>query len=228
MKLLTIALSFLAFVPVILGQGTGLRTTNGVATGTFTITNYASPAYYSLWNGRTQFFGGGISGVSMMRDGGFYSEPTAQIVGGTFHGNGGGLTNLSSATNFPAGPNYVFNGKVTLNSNVYITTLSFPTNRWPGPTNALLLNTNYLNFVASGDCAITNVGGQDATMNTWATVTISNSTASDITVRTYSPGIRLQGASTTAALVIGSGKEGYLSFHCRGVLSTNLVTSTQQ
>lgn len=124
--------------------------------------------------------------------------------------------------------NLTFNGKVTFNSNVVVTTLSFPTNAWPGATNTLLLNTNYLNYVATTDCAITNVGGQDATMNTWATLTVSNSTASDITVRTYSPGIRLQGASTTAALVVGAGKEGYLSFHCRGVLSTNLVTSTQQ
>lgn len=137
-----------------------------------------------------------------------------------------------SSTNAPAATNYsqniTYNGKITFNSNVVVTTLSFPTNAWPGATNTLLLNTNYLNYVAATDCAITNIGGQDATMNTWATLTVSNSTASDITVRTYSPGIRLQGAATTAALVIGAGKEGFLSFHCRGVLSTNLVTSTQQ
>ena len=101
------------------------------------------------------------------------------------------------------------------------------TNLWAGPTNTLLLTTNYQFFVATGDCNITNVGGQVAGQNTWATVTVSNSTASDITVRLTAAGLRAQGITTTTALVIGAGKEGYVDVHCRDFKSTNFITSAQ-
>ena len=116
----------------------------------------------------------------------------------------------------------MFSGKTTFNS------MSFPTNGWPGPSNVLNLLTNYVYYVASGDCAITNVGSQQASLNTWATLTVSNATASAITVRTTAAGVRAQGSTTTAALSIGAGKEGYLTFHSRDFHSTNYVTSTQQ
>jgi hypothetical protein len=85
-----------------------------------------------------------------------------------------------------------------------------------------------LNYVSSTAVAITNIGGQISTLNTWSTLTISNSTASDITVRTYANGPRAQGSATTFSLVVGAGKEGILSFLSRGLLTTNFVTTTQQ
>lgn len=147
---------------------------------------------------------------------------------GVVHGNGGGLTNLASATNFPAGPTYVYNGKVTFNSNVVVNMVSYNTNAWSGPTNSLILGTNYLNYIATGDCNITNVSGQDATLITWSTLTISNSTASSITARITASGVRLQGSATTASLPIAAGKEAMITIQCRGVLSTNMVTTAQQ
>lgn len=141
---------------------------------------------------------------------------------GTFAGNGGGLTNLVGATNFSSSVTYNFNGKTTFNA------VSYNTNAWAGPTNPIVLTTNYQFFVASTDCEITGVSGQLADQNTWATLTVSNSTASPITVRSTATGFRPQGAATSSAMVIGAGKEGYLSYHSRGVLSTNFVTTSQQ
>lgn len=140
---------------------------------------------------------------------------------GIYIGNGAGLTNLIGATNFNSSVVYNFNGKTTFNS------VSYNTNRWAGPTNTLILATNYQDFIATTDCNITNVGGQLAGQNTWATLTISNSTASDITVRSTAVGLRAQGLNTTTALVIGAGKEGVLSYLCRDFKSTNFVTTAQ-
>lgn len=139
-----------------------------------------------------------------------------------FFGNGAGLTNLIGATNFPSSVVYNFNGKTTFNA------VSYNTNKWDGPTNTLVLSTNYQDFITTTDCNITNIGGQLARQNTWATLTISNASASDITVRSTAAGIRPQGSGTTAALVIGAGKEGILSYLCRDFKSTNYVTTAQQ
>ncbi len=144
------------------------------------------------------------------------------IVSTNFIGNGAGLTNLIGATNFSSTVTYNFNGKTTFNS------VSYNTNAWAGPTNSLTLTTNYQFFVASTDCNINGIAGRIADQNTWTTLTISNSTAGDITVRSTASGIRPQGSSTLAALVVGAGKEGYLTYHCRGFLSTNYVTTAQQ
>lgn len=155
-----------------------------------------------------------------IKDGAGLTNPIVQV--GTITGDGGGLTNLVSATNFPPSVTYQFNGKVTFNS------VSYNTNLWAGPTNTLNLSSNYQDFIASGDCNITNVGGQLARQNTWATLTISNSTGGNITVRSTASGLRAQGSSTSAALVIGAGKEGVLSFLSRDFKSTNFVTTAQQ
>lgn len=152
----------------------------------------------------------------------------AVMTVGQWVGNGAGLTNLASATNFPAGPTYVYHGKVTFNSNVVINSLSFPTNLWSGPTNTITLNTNYQDFVASTDCAITGVKGQIAGQNTWTTLNISNSSGSAITVFTTASGVRLQGASTSAALSVPAGKEALFSFLSRDFKSTNMVNTVEQ
>ncbi len=141
---------------------------------------------------------------------------------GFFAGNGGGLTNLIGATNFSSSVTYNFNGKTTFNS------VSYNTNAWAGPTNSITLTTNYQFFVASTDCNVNGIAGRIADQNTWTTLTVSNSTAADITVRSTATGLRPQGSSTLAALVIGAGKEGYLTYHARGFLSTNYVTTAQQ
>lgn len=139
-----------------------------------------------------------------------------------FVGDGGGLTNLASATNFSSTSVYNFNGKVTFNA------VSYNTNLWAGPTNTLLLSTNYQDYITTTDVNITNVGGQLARQNTWATLTISNASAGDITVRSTAAGLRPQGSGTSAAMVVGAGKEGILSFLSRDFKSTNYVTTAQQ
>ncbi len=143
------------------------------------------------------------------------------VISFKFTGNGAGLTNLVGATNFTSTVTYNFNGKTTFNS------VSYNTNLWNGPTNTFVLTTNYQDFVASTDCAITAVGGQLAGQNTWGTLTVSNSTAAPITVRVTASGVRAQGPNTTTALAIGAGKEGMLTFLSRDFKSTNFVTSAQ-
>lgn len=132
------------------------------------------------------------------------------------------------STNFDDVAPIVFKGHVTFNSNIVVQGLSFPTNTWAGPTNTFYLRTNKQFFVASTDCALTNIGGQLAGLNTWGILTVSNSTASDIVVRSTASGLRAQGPLTTTALTIGGGKEGILSFESRELYSTNFVTSAQQ
>lgn len=225
-------------------QGTAVRSNNGIATNLTHVgaqTNGPGATVVHLSSGSTAVGAGTLyslldtNGLFRMLIVGtnifFRDTNTVQLrispvgveaQGAGFVGNGAGLTNLTGATNFNSSVTYNFNGKTTFNA------VSYNTNAWAGPTNPIVLTTNYQFFVASTDCAITGVSGQLADQNTWATLTVSNSTASPITVRSTATGFRPQGASTSTALVIGAGKEGYLSFHSRGVLSTNLVTSTQQ
>lgn len=110
--------------------------------------------------------------------------------------------------------------------------LVYPTNlAFAGHTNQFILANNYATLVASSDMAVTNVGGAVAGQYKWGTLRIRNSQSTNITVRTYSNAvavIRIQGPSSTNALVIGPGKDGFLSYHVDDVLSTNLVTTTQQ
>lgn len=219
------------------GQGTAIRSLNGIGTNvnlksTTTLKNAAETATITLvpsLNGASSRLT--INGVPVAADviiedsvitaDRFIGVTTPGFVG--YHtGNGAGLTNLIGATNFSSSVTYNFNGKTTFNA------VSYNTNAWAGPTNPIVLTTNYQFFVASTDCDITGISGQLSDQNTWATLTVSNSTASPITVRSTATGFRLQGSASTAALVIGAGKEGYLSFHSRGTLSTNVVTTTQQ
>lgn len=188
----------------------------GVGTNFLTINDTNGTARITL-EGRSLFLSDIFGNTQLLVSDSGVVNPTS-----TFIGNGAGLTNLIGATNFSSSVTYNFSGKTTFNS------VSYNTNAWAGPTNTLVLTTNYQFFVASTDCNITNVGGQLATQNTWTTLTISNSTAADITVRSTAAGIRAQGSSTLAALIIGAGKEGYLTYHSRGVLSTNFVTTAQQ
>ncbi len=195
----------LLFALCLSAQGQAIRNLNGQGTNTtFWGTNVIEGAFFT-------------EGLFIVHNG-LYADGSDIAAGGVFTGNGSGLTNLASTP----GVTYVFSGKTTF------TSTSYPTNGWPGPSNTLNLLTNYVYYVASGDCAITNVGSQQASLNTWATLTVSNSTASAITVRTTAGAARAQGSTTTAALSIGAGKEGYLTFHCRDFLSTNFVTSAQQ
>lgn len=143
-------------------------------------------------------------------------------VTGIFVGNGAGLTNLAGATNFNSSVTYNFNGKTTFNA------VSYNTNKWEGPTNTLVLSTNYQDYITTTDVNITNVGGQLARQNTWATLTLSNAAASSITARVTAPGVRAQGASTSAALVIASGKEAIFTFLCRDFKSTNYCNTVEQ
>jgi hypothetical protein len=196
----------LLFALCLSAQGQAIRNLNG--TGTNLLLYGSSALTYPLI----------IQGGNGIRINSDVGNLMALIATNGFTGDGAGLTNLASTP----GVTYVFSGKTTF------TSTSYPTNAWLGPSNTLDLLTNYVNYVAAGDVAITNTGSQDPRLNTWATLTVSNSTASAITVRTLAPGVRAQGSTTTAALSIGAGKEGYVTFHSRGFLSTNYVTSAQQ
>lgn len=235
------------------GQGTAIRAINGLGTNTTIydgltlrpgaaaanrgITNIGPMLIYlgagslgSVLNimdtnltGRLQIQGHNIylndtNGASQLR----VTSLGVELPTGPISGDGSGLTNLIGATNFSSSVTYNFNGKVTFNS------VSYNTNLWSGPTNTLVLTTNYQDFITTTDCNITNVGGQLAGQNTWTTLTISNASAGDITVRSTAAGLRPQGSSTTAALVIGAGKEGILSYLSRDFKSTNYVTTAQQ
>lgn len=131
-----------------------------------------------------------------------------------------GLTNSPTQTNIFQDIHY--NGKITLN------VLNHTTNLWAGPTNSITLSSNYQKFIASGDCNITNVGGQIAAKLTWASLTISNSSAAAITVRSTLSHLRLIGPTTSTALSVGAGKEGQLTYTSWDFHTTNLVTAAQQ
>ena len=219
------------------GQGTAIRSQNGFGTNTSfygtttnaTINQMGSSVLGSLW---TLLDTNGLNRIAIVSTNMTFRDTNniqlrispngVEAVTAGFVGNGAGLTNLVGATNFSSSVTYNFNGKTTFNA------VSYNTNAWAGPTNPIVLTTNYQFFVASTDCEITGVSGQLADQNTWATLTISNSTASPITVRSTATGFRPQGSATSSAMVIGAGKEGYLSYHSRGVLSTNFVTTSQQ
>ncbi len=201
----------LLFALCLSAQGQAVRNNNGLATN------------LTFYGNNNRFEG------DLFTEAGFQVNNGIEIAGshafttgaGLFAGNGGGLTNLVGATNFTSTVTYNFNGKTTFNS------VSYNTNAWAGPTNTLVLTTNYQDFVASTDCNITAVGGQLAGQNTWSTLTVSNSTAGNIIVRVTASGLRAQGGSTTNALTIGAGKEGVLSFLSRDFKSTNYVTTAQ-
>jgi hypothetical protein len=69
----------------------------------------------------------GTSGGQLTAIGGFSLD-------GILSGNGAGLTNLSSA-DFPAGPTYIYQGKVTFNSNVVVQVIDYTTNSHPSSGN---------------------------------------------------------------------------------------------
>ncbi len=230
--LISIAFFILSITLAARGQGTAIRSLSGVGTnvtlrGNVYIREEGAAAQTNLWITPTDG-----DEVSFSLSGGVFSmswtperitiRTNLLITQGQYIGNGGGLTNLVGATNFSSSVTYNFNGKTTFNS------VSYNTNAWGGPTNAITLTTNYQFFVASTDCNINGIAGRIADQNTWTTLTVSNSTAGDITVRSTASGLRPQGSSTLAALIIGAGKEGYLTYHCRGFLSTNFVTTAQQ
>jgi hypothetical protein len=127
------------------------------------------------------------------------------IRASSFFGNGAGVTNY-------AGTNLVHH---------LITGLA-------SATNSLALNNGYQDYNAGGNVAITNITGQEANRYKWATLVVSNSTASVITQFITSTTVRAIGTGTTNALVIGSGKIGITTFGSRGSFDTNYSNALQQ
>jgi hypothetical protein len=179
----------LGLVPLLsFGQGTAIRSLNGLGTnatlsGTLNVTNYGAPTFWSLWNGGTQSFSFGLSGNAYIRQGGFYSEPTGQIVGGTFIGNGAGLTNLASATNYPAGPTYVYNSKVTFISNVVFNVIDYTTNSHPSSGNIDLAK-SFAAFATNNNTTFSGLANKNAgaTNVQLTSLFITNSSAAAKTV----------------------------------------------
>lgn len=110
----------------------------------------------------------------------------AQFIGGTyfgaFTGNGNGLTNLNVAS----GDTLIVNGKLTLNSNVFVSQLSFATNA--GAVNVLTLNCTDQFISTNNNIAFTgfNIPAEYGVTNSaWASVIITNNSASAFITLTF-------------------------------------------
>lgn len=188
--------------------------------------------------------GGGQDGYYIVDGTG---EPTQMISGSRiyYYGqalSGGGQRQFASAggtVRWGTDDNSIFinssgnmfapDGTLTGTTNGLQTTgIRYPDLAWDGATNTFVVTNNFATYVATTDCAVTNVAGGIDGESRWGTLIISNSTASTIFVWTYAPNTRIQGTLTTTQLPVLAGKESYLSFHVRGQLSTNLVTSWEQ
>jgi hypothetical protein len=100
---------------------------------------------------------------------------------------------------------------------------------FPSATNTLTLNNGYWLYNASGDCSVTNVAGQTANKVMWATLAVSNASASAINFRmTGGLSIRPQGLQTTNNVVLASGKMAVFSAISFGTLNTNYCNTSQQ
>lgn len=112
-------------------------------------------------------------------------------------------------------------------TNISSTNVLYPTFTFSGPTNSLLLNNTYQLCSASGNCAITNVTGTSSTASTWATLIVSNSTASVITLYVTIPSARKIGTMATNSLSIGAGKLGITSVLSYGQSFTQYWNSVE-
>jgi hypothetical protein len=144
----------LGLVPLLsFGQGTAIRSLNGLgtnltvhSTGTIALTVIGNQTNSGTIRSTTNFVSTvqspgsdlniigsgavlriGTSGGQLTAIGGFSLD-------GILSGNGAGLTNLSSA-DFPAGPTYIYQGKVTFNSNVVVQVIDYTTNSHPSSGN---------------------------------------------------------------------------------------------
>lgn len=75
-----------------------------------------------------------------------------------------------------------------------VTNVIYSAQSFPSATNTLSLNNGYWTLVVGTDCAITNVAATDATAPCWASLAVSNSSGSAITLRNYAPNLRAIGS----------------------------------
>lgn len=93
---------------------------------------------------------------------------------------------------------------------------------WAGPSNTLSLVSGQADYIASTDCAITNLSGLISTNSTAASLSVSNSSASAIVLRVTCGPLRLFGSAATNALTIPAGKVGWAMIEASGMSRTNL------
>lgn len=110
----------------------------------------------------------------------------------------------------------------TIATNVLLTA-----NSLASATNSITLNNNYWTYIATTDCAVTNVL-TTATTPAWASLAVSNAQGSDITFRMLDTKSRPIGSGTTNALVIAAGKVGVTSFALFGASITNYANAAEQ
>jgi hypothetical protein len=200
----------LGLVPLLcFGQGTSVRSFNGVATnltfyGGITnpiivyMGNSALGSTFSLidTNGLNRI---AIAGVTMTfrdtnvirlritgnSDMKFYDELGNLQIGintNGMYGNGYGLTNLAAA-DFPAGPTYVYQGKVTFVSNVVFNVIDYTTNSHPSSGN-IDLSKSFAAFATNNNTTFSGLANKNAgaTNVQLTSLFITNSSASAKTI----------------------------------------------
>ncbi len=119
---------------------------------------------------------------------------------------------------------------VTATAVAYVPLLEITYITWSGPTNGANMTSGVekdLFYVASTDCAITNVNGVSATYSRGLNICVSNQNATAITFRMTDAAARAIGPGTTNALSIGGGKLGWISL--RALANTySYATAAQQ
>ncbi len=150
------------------GQGTSIRSANGIGTNTTLrfINSVGGAGIVGAPLGDTWFFESAVNGVSTGN--GLYTfSPQALFVhtnltltGGIMSGNGAGLTNLQGLTN-PITVNITFAGKATFTSNVFFNVTSYSTNS-AASTTTIDLAKDYRAFSTNNNTGFTNLASIEA------------------------------------------------------------------
>jgi hypothetical protein len=224
----------LGLVPLLsYGQGTSVRSLNGLSTNLTVYSNITATALTVVGNQTTSgtnftkavqgtgsdlnIIGSGAvlrigtSGGQLTAIGGFSLD-------GILTGNGAGLTNLSSA-DFPAGPTYIYQGKVTFISNVVFNVIDYTTNSHPSSGNIDLAK-SFAAFATNNNTTFSGLANKNAgaTNVQLTSLFITNSSAAAKTVVMDASFQRMGSADGNTLYVTNVGQ--LLVFHYPG-LGTN-------
>jgi hypothetical protein len=120
------------------------------------------------------------------------------------------------------------NSGVQVNGIIATNNVNVITNAFTGPTNTINLTYGSQLYVASGNCAVTNITGTISGLPMISSLVISNSSASSITLYTTIPSARPVGSGTTATLTILAAKVGELTVKNVAGKFTQYVTAAEQ
>jgi len=146
--------------------------------------------------------------------------------------NGGTIATSLTAIDIVSGSNTTVTAALSGTTAIYTVSaapvLPFSTNAFVGHTNLMYMTNVSQYFVATTNCAVTNVFDTGSADTRIANLMISNSASANITLYVEIPAGRAMGAATTNALVIPSGKVGELTVKTFARYLTNYVTTVQQ